>query len=264
MLPGVDCSRLSCSADCPTRRFPRMAPSASVLFHLNNSTFNLNSNDPHAQEFYNSQPRPALNNLQLMSCCNLMCRQNCTKHDGTVVPDKTEWPHSDDACISHICNDGEISSHISSCRALPCPIEYHIKIPGECCSVCSSNWASFCPEHADCDTACQFGFAVDEERGCDKCECARRRTTTETSKTPTFKVTTSSTASPSSSHDAPHSVHYYFYLDPADAATKHLLLGLAVACGVILVACLAGIGWYFHRKVYKRVPLMSLRNSSSA
>lgn len=245
---GLDCSQILCLRDCPTN--------TEALFHLTQSTFN--SNEPH--EITNG--RSSINNFQLISCCNSMCRMNCTTTDGEHVPHRTEWLDSDDACITHICNDGVIANHISSCHGLPCPIEHHVRNTGECCSVCSPNWASFCPEHADCDIACQFGFAVDAQRGCDFCKCARKKT--DTSKAPTFKVTTSSTTTtPSLNDDAPHSVHYYFYLDPTDAATKHLLIGLAVACGVIFVACLAGIGWYFHRKVYKRIPLMSLRNSSA-
>jgi hypothetical protein len=30
-----------------------------------------------------------------------------------------------------------------------------------------------------------------------------------------------------------------------------------------LLACLTVVAWYFHRKVYKKVPLVSLRNSSA-
>lgn len=188
-----------------------------------------------------------------MTCCNLKCRKSCIS-DGQLYLDGSKWLDLDDACATHICNDGHISTHISMCYGLPCSIEHHIRAPGECCSQCDPNWASFCPEEVDCDRACQFGFEVDPKRRCDLCRCARKKLETSS---------TSTTAEPSSVDDATRTIHYYFYLDPTEGATKNLVLGLAVACGVLLVVCLAGIAWFFHRKVYKRVPLMSLNNSKA-
>lgn len=160
-----------------------------------------------------------------------------------------------DPCLEHICYDGVISNQTSLCSGIPCPKEHHIIAPGDCCPTCSSDWANFCSEDEFCDIACEFGFAVDLERGCDLCRCARRKTETTTSSPIEFST---------SNGDAPpRIVHFYFYLDPTDDTTKVLLIGIAIALSVIFVGCLAAIGWYFHRRIYKQVPLLSLRNSSA-
>lgn len=259
LFSGFDCSKISCS-DCSTdlRRFARAAPSPEVLFHLQNSTFNENSNDPHAKEFYGSQSRAPINKFHLMECCSSMCKKNCTTSDGTSISDGTEWLNPNDSCMSYICNDGYVSTHVSLCYALPCPNDYRVEKPGMCCPTCNSSWASFCPEDEECDIACQFGFVVDHERSCDLCKCARR-----TLETSTVSAPAPTTVKPSLNDDASRTVPFYFHRDPTDAATKTLLIGLAVASGILVLACLVGIGWYFHRKVYKKVPLVSLRNSSA-
>lgn len=219
------------------------------------------ANDPDTKEFYNSQSKVRANEDQLMACCSTKCKEFCITPDETIVRDGREWINADDPCISHICNKGIVSNHTSVCSGLPCSQEHYVVTPGKCCPTCDADWASFCPEDEDCDIACQHGFVVDLKRGCDLCRCARR------------KAPFSSTSPPATSQKAPvptddappRSVHFYFYLDPtADVATRNLLLGIAVASCVILVACLAGIAWFFHRRVYKRVPLLSFTNSSTA
>lgn len=259
-ISGFDCSRVSCTFDCPVdlKRSPRDGPSPEVLFHLRNSTFNAQSNDPHAKEFYNSHPRFNANDLNLMVCCNSKCKEGCVTSSYEIVPNGTEWSNPDDPCTSHICNNGIVSNHISVCVGLPCSLEHRFTAPGECCPVCNSNWATFCPEDEDCDIACQHGFVMDHQRACDLCKCARRKVETSTSASTTSEASIKDDAPP------PRTVHFYFYLDPTDGATRNLFIGLAVGCCVILAACLAAIGWYFHRKVYRRVPLLSLRSSNSS
>lgn len=192
-----------------------------------------------------------------MICCSFICKESCINAENEIVPNGEEWINPDDPCITHICNNGVVSSQASLCSPLPCEREHQIRSPNECCPRCDLNWASFCPdpEHADCEIACQYGFEVDQLRKCDLCTCAKRK-----DETPTSVITTSE---PSSSDDASKTVHFYFYLNLSDGATKYLTIGLAVACCVILMACLAAFGWYFHRKVYKKVPLLSFRNSSA-
>lgn len=191
-------------------------------------------------------------------CCSLKCQNYCTTSDNRIVPEGTQWDDIDDPCTSHICDRGIVSNHTSACMGLPCPREHHSFTQGKCCPTCNSNWASFCPEVVDCDIACQYSFVVDHQRGCDLCRCEVRRTES------TASVMTSTTTTETSRiDDATRGGPFYFYLDPTDAATKNLVVGIAIACGVILVACLAGIGWYFHRKVYRKVPLLSLRSSSA-
>lgn len=228
---GFDCNKVSCTGDCPLD-FKRHNPSPGVFIHLNAS------------------------NPNLLVCCNRKCGEYCVTSDNEIIPDGYKWTNVDDPCTTHICHHGFISNLTSVCSGLPCSSEYRITTPGECCAICSSNWASFCPEDEYCDIACEFGFAVDSQRGCDLCKCARRKTETSTSST---------SESPTSlTSDAPkRTVHFYFYLDPTDGATRNLLIGLAVALGVIFMACLVGIGWYFHRRVYRQVPLLSSRNSSA-
>lgn len=241
---GFDCNKVSCTDDCPLD-FKRYNPSPEVFIHLKNTTF----------ELYNSQSRVTSNNHHLLNCCSIKCREFCITSDNQIVADGHKWTNAEDPCTSHICHNGFISNLTSMCSGLPCPVEHRLTTPGECCATCNPNWASFCPEDEYCDIACEFGFVVDSHRGCDLCRCSRRKTETSTSST---------SESPTSSNDAPpRTVHFYFYLDPTDAATRNLLLGLAVSLAVILVACLVAIGWFFHRKVYRQVPLLSFRNSSA-
>lgn len=193
-----------------------------------------------------------------MICCSLKCKESCITSDNEIVPNGTEWVNLEDPCTSHICYKGIVYNQTSLCSPLPCGQEFHIRGLSECCPRCNSNWASFCtdPENEDCDIACQYGYVVDKQRQCDLCRCAKRK-----DETPTSTIAT--TSEPTSSDDASKTVHFYFYLDPSDGATKYLTIGLAVACCVILVAFLAAVACYFHRKVYKQVPLLSFRNSSA-
>lgn len=253
IFTDFNCSRVSCKTECPAafNRLSQVPLTPEVFFYLQNYK------DAHTKELYKSQSRAEASSLNLLICCNFKCKQSCITLDNEIVPNGTEWVNPEDPCTSHICNNGIISNHTSACSGLPCGLEYQIKSPSECCSRCDSNWASFCPEpeHVDCDMVCQYGFEVDQQRKCDLCRCAKRIDETLTS-----AITTSE---PTSNDDASKTVHFYFYLDPSDGATKYLTIGLAFACCVILVACLAAFGWYFHRKVYKKVPLLSFRNSSA-
>lgn len=242
---GFDCGKVSCTDDCPLD-FKRYKPSPEVFIHLKNSTFS---------ELHGSHSRITSNNPHLLTCCNMKCMEFCVTSENEIIPDGHKWTNVDDPCTTHICHHGFISNLTSVCSGLPCSPEYRFTSPGECCATCSSNWASFCPEDENCDIVCEFGFAVDSHHACDLCRCAKRKT-----ETPTSPTNESST----SNNDAPvRSVHFYFYIDPTDGATRNLLIGFTVALGVIFVACLVGIGWYFHRRVYRQVPLLSLRNSSA-
>lgn len=194
-----------------------------------------------------------------MICCSIKCK-NCLRPDGSSVREGLEWTNRDDPCMSHICSNGVISTHASLCSGIPCPPEHRFIPPGECCPTCSLTWASFCPEDFNCDIACQHGFAVDEQRGCDLCRCARKKI--ENTST-TLATTTKTLPETSSSDDATHKVPFYIKLNPADDSTKNIFFGIIIAGGIIFVACLAGIGWYFHRAGYKRAPLVRLRSSSA-
>lgn len=237
-----DCSRFSCKTDCPVdfNRFQNATNSNALTNEFNRHT------------------RADKRNLNVMICCSVKCNLSCITSDNEIVPKGTEWIDPEDSCTSHICNNGIISTFQSVCAGLPCDLEYHIRRPGECCSTCDPSWASFCqdPENEDCDMSCRYGFIRDQQRDCDLCRCLNIQT-----ETPTSVITTSE---PASSNDAPKTVNFYFYLDPSDGATKYLTIGLAIACCVILMACLAAFGWYFHRRIYKKVPLLAFRSSSSA
>lgn len=196
-----------------------------------------------------------MNSFRLRTCCRTKCRGHCVTADNRVVPDRTEWPSADDPCTSHICNEGNVANHTSMCSSLHCPQAHHLWRVGECCPICDANWAMFCAEDSDCDVVCPPGrmFAVDPKRGCDLCKCAPA--------TATEAMTTSLPVAIPTDDVPPHSIRFYFYLDPADAATKTLLIGISVALCVVLVACLAAIAFYFHRRVYNKVPLLNFGNA---
>ena len=240
-----DCNRVSCKTDCPVDfdRFAQVAISSELFLQTENFK------DVHSKE---SKMKIEENRLNLLICCSSKCKENCITLDNEIVSNGAKWVNPEDPCTSHICYNGIVSNHTSACSGLPCDVEFHIRSPNECCSRCDPNWASFCPDpdNEDCDIACQFGFVRDQERKCDLCRCAKRK-----DETPTSVKTTSE---PASSNDATKTVNFYLYLDP-----KYLTIGLAIGCCVILVACLAALGWYFHRRVYKKVPLLSFRSSSA-
>jgi hypothetical protein len=226
----------------------RLAP--EVFFHLQNSTFKSNSEDPQAKEFYSSQAKEAMNNMNLMICCSSMCRQSiCTMSNGTVVNDKSEWINQDNPCEQFVCTHGMISTQVSLCRPLSCEKEHHVTKAGECCPVCGQGWADFCEtdDDDDCDIACQFGFVRNEKRGCDECKCAKQNPKSSSTSTTT-------TESPSIIDDATtESVKHNFYFYP----DQNIFFFIAFALSVTIVACIVGLGLFFHRKVYKRVPIMS-------
>lgn len=208
---------------------------------------NMNSNS-NSTEFYNQASSNSIS-----KCCNVQCK-GCWTADDAKVQHDFEWIDKDDPCLQHVCRNGIISNLTSLCMGLPCPVESHLFTPGECCPTCDSSWASFCPGDEECDIVCQYGFNIDKKRNCDLCKCARK-----------IIETTSTTAATSDEiDDVNHRNRFNSFFDPTDGATRNLFLGLAVACGVLLVVCLSGIAWYYHRKVYKRVPLMHLSEPSSA
>jgi hypothetical protein len=261
LFPGVNCNGISCVSDCNSdykQSHHILDSTPELLFHLQNSTFNVDSN---AKEFYKSQSRVQANRRHLEVCCSL-CKENCTAADGSRVEHKSEWMKPDDPCTTFVCYNGRISEQISSCSGLICPKEFQIRRSGDCCNSCDPNWASFCPEDEDCDIACQFGFVIEQERGCNICKCARKIPST-TSSTTTASTATESSSSAAFDNDATRTVPFYFYLNPTDEATQNLFI-FVCAFGVVLVACLAAIGFYFHRRVYKKVPLLNMQNSSSA
>lgn len=175
-----------------------------------------------------------------------MCRQdqNCRLMNRTVVKEKSEWQNPENPCETFVCADGMISTHVSLCRPLSCSKEHHIIKSGECCPSCHETWADFCrndDDEEDCDIACQFGFVRDELRGCDECKCARQKHPT-TTESLTFNDATESVT-----------VKYNFYSYP----DQNIFIFISVALSVTIVACIVGVGLYFHRKVYKRVPMMT-------
>lgn len=237
---GFDCRETSCTTDCPTQfnEFSNKASSPNFLFHLQNSPANI-AND-----------RQSHKKINLSQCCR-KCK--CVADDGASVSNGTAWLSPNDPCSTHICIDGDISTHISLCSALPCPLEYHLWTSGQCCPTCDSKWASFCAEDTNCDIVCQYGFVTDFKRGCDLCKCVRKY----------IDATMTSTLSTAlaSNDDATQTIHFNFYLDSTNNEMK-TLIGIAIASCIVVVPCFAGIAWYFHRKVYKKVPLISLNYSS--
>lgn len=248
---GNDCSSISCITDCPLESVTHRDELTPERVHLTRSAFNIFSEQ---KEFYQSQ-----SNVQLRLCCELKCSDYCVNQLGEIVPDGSEWKNMEDPCLTHFCVEGVVSNHTSMCFGLACGPEHYVKEPDECCPSCDARWASFCPE-VDCnDLACQHGFVVDPVRRCDLCQCARRRLETTSTSQPEMP----SAATPTRDNST-RTVPFYFYLDPTDGATKNLILGLTITCCVLLVLCLSGIGWYFHKKVYKKVPLLSSWRSTSA
>lgn len=235
---GFDCSKVSCIKDCPLNSQDESV--SEQQFH-----------EPHAKEFYNSQSKTDMNTPD--TCCNLKCRKSCVTSLNEIVSHGESWMNSEDPCTNHVCMNGIISNHTSVCSGLPCSSEYHVYRNDKCCPSCDPSWASFCPEDEYCDIACQYGFKKDSQRGCDLCRCARKisEATTSSSTTPTDDDTQTS-----------RTVKFYLYFDPTDGATKNLLIGITITF-VIFVICLAAIGFYFHRKVYRKIPLLSLGNSSA-
>lgn len=232
---GLDCTKISCAKDCSTD-YKRLASPPEVVFHLQNSTLNLND----------SQYRNHLRERNLMICCESMCREGCLLPNGTVVNEKTEWQSPENPCEQFVCHERTILTHISLCRPLSCSKEHHITKPGECCPSCHDSWGDFCrnddgDDEEDCEIACQFGFVRDEKRHCDECRCARRKQQTSTS---------SSTEIPSHIDDATETVKCNFYLYP----NQNIFIFISVALSVTIIALLLGVGLYFHKKVYKRVP----------
>lgn len=247
----ADCSRVSCTRDCPIEVFKQFHREFRMTAHPTHLEAALHD-DSRAELYQNVQ-----SNDDLAFCCSTKCF--CYTSDGKIISNGAEWLDLDDPCTNHVCNNGVVSNHSAVCAGLPCSPEHRIYAHGECCPVCSVNWATFCVEDSDCDIACQFGFVEDRQRGCDLCKCAKRKIA-QTTTSPTTVITHEAT----SNNDAtPRSVHFYFYIDPTDGATKTLFIGTVIALCGTFVACLAAVGWYFHRRIYKKVPLLSLAHSSA-
>lgn len=234
---GLDCD---CIKDCPISF--RNEPSHEKLPH-----------DYEAKQFYNSQ------SWTNSDCCKIKCRESCLTSFNEIVPNGRSWMNPEDPCTTSICNNGIISNHTSVCSGLPCSSEHHVYRDDTCCPLCDADWASFCPEVYDCDIACRFGFEQDSERSCDVCKCARFESTTSSTST---SVAYDSTLIDDEGQTT-RTVKFYLYFDPTDGATKNLLIGITITCFALFVICLAAIGWYFHRKVYRKIPLLSLGNSSA-
>lgn len=235
---GLNCNGVSCIRDCP---LGNNEPMAGNEFQANNQ--------PWTDKIINTD-----------ICCKIKCRESCVTSFNEIVPNGGTWINPEDACTTHVCNNGIISNHTSACSGLPCSSEFHVYRNDTCCPKCDADWASFCPEAEDCDMACRYGFKYDTERGCDLCKC-RKRIETSTSSTSTSATYDSTLIN--EENQTTRTVKFYLYFDPSDGATKKLLIGITITCLALLIICLTAIGWFFHRRVYKKVPLLSLGNSSA-
>jgi Antistasin family len=263
---GIDCGDVSCSRDCVA--YLRQAARDATPIQFGQVTWDDgDEEDLHASKLSGGV---VMNSFRLRTCCSTKCRDHCVTSDNRVFPHRAEWPSADDSCTTHVCNEGSVSNHTSMCSPLACPRAHHLWTDGACCPTCDTDWASFCAEDSDCDIACQHGFRTDPVRGCDLCRCAPKATTTSTTSAATETNTDSAPASTSlpiaittRSGDDDAARRFYFYLDPTDATTKTLVVGLSVALCLVILACLAAVTCYLHRRVYRKVPLLSFGSSSA-
>jgi hypothetical protein len=197
--------------------------------------------------------------------------------DGKVYSHDDEWFSHDDPCISFICDYGEIIRLSSLCRPLICPVEFHFIPNGKCCPECDSSWASFCPEVEECDIACQFGFLRDEQRDCDLCRCSKKKFIESTTELLPSYVSEASEITSSSSSQTPHDavedendddgsvVKINTNILPIIDETSPLFFIIFIVSSVVLVACILGMLWYcLHQRVYKPIPNVNSRSSSTA
>lgn len=171
-----------------------------------------------------------------MSCCRSQCKSSCTLSNGTVVKDKSSWQNSKNPCEEFVCADGDVSTQISLCRPVPCSTEHQVIQPGGCCPTCHKTWADFCVNEDNdemCEIVCQHGYVRDEIQNCDQCKCARREQKLSSASKPTIELSLISF------------IHYNF---------NSVVILLSFATTV----CILGVGLCLHRKVYKKVPLMSV------
>jgi Antistasin family len=271
---GIDCGDVSCSRDCVA--YLRQAARDVTPFQLGKVTqVTWDEEDPHASKLSGSV---VMNSFRLRTCCSMKCRDHCVTSDNRVFQHRAEWPSADDSCTTHVCNEGIVSNHTSMCSPLACPRSHHLWAEGACCPTCDTDWASFCAEESDCDIACQHGFRTDPDRGCDLCKCAPATTTplstssavteteaeTDTEKAPASTSLPIAITTDSGDDDFTRSARrFYFYLDPTDATTKTLIVSLSIGLCLVIVACLAAVTCYFHRRVYRKVPLLSFGSSSA-
>lgn len=180
-----------------------------------------------------------------------MCRQGCTLPNGTLVNHGYEYHNSEDPCVIHHCANSHLKTLTTFCRTPSnCLNDVHATKPGECCPSCIEKTANFCEE--DCDIACQYGYVRNEVQDCDECSCIRKKQTTTSSST-TSTETTSIIKDVLDEGRVTKSAEnkFYFYFD------KNMLIFISIVLSVALVACMIGITIFFHKKVYKRIVLVS-------
>lgn len=134
-----------------------------------------------AEEFFN------LDKSTIECRCPVSCTQNCTLPSNKTLRHHEELRNPQNPCEIFFCNNARLSTHVTTCAAINCPLHHRIRLEGACCEVCDQKFSTFCDDeiNRDCDIACQFAYVRDEARSCDLCRCFVPTTTSSTIRTTT-------------------------------------------------------------------------------